>query len=345
MKTAASPHRLGSPPRRPDRRWLLPALLLLAFGLAAGEPDQPQATPGVVYLPFVAQGGSLWRPFSASSPWNTPIPANPALDPNSAAMIQQFSTPTSKYDPSFWLNVNRASPTLWMADDATPVYDVNCTLGNCPWFDAVPIPDNAVPDYEKDAHMAILNKTRTRVWEMGWAKKSAAGTWTAGWGTIYDLTGPGYNQPGYSSARGSGLPLIGGLIYLDEIKAGAINHALAISYYEPGPCFVWPASVNGYTPANPNAMPYGARVQLDPALNLDTLGLSPAAKVIARALQVYGAFIVDRFSSVISLPVESFYGKPGPNPWAGILDENDLIKLPANRFRVLKLGAQDCRVD
>ena len=72
---------------------------------------------------------------------------------------------------------------------------------------------------------------------------------------------------------------------------------------------------------------------------------SPAAKVIARALQVYGAFIVDRFSSVISLPVESFYGKPGPNPWAGILDENDLIKLPANRFRVLKLGAQDCRVD
>lgn len=163
MKTAASPHRLGSPPRRPDRRWLLPALLLLAFGLAAGEPDQPQATPGVVYLPFVAQGGSLWRPFSASSPWNTPIPANPALDPNSAAMIQQFSTPTSKYDPSFWLNVNRASPTLWMADDATPVYDVNCTLGNCPWFDAVPIPDNAVPDYEKDAHMAILNKTRTRV--------------------------------------------------------------------------------------------------------------------------------------------------------------------------------------
>ncbi|HMC95964.1 MAG TPA: hypothetical protein VKO16_14480, partial [Polyangia bacterium] len=80
----------------------------------------------------------------------------------------------------------------------------------------------------------------------------------------------------------------------------------------------------------------GGRVQLDPTLDLSTLNLSSSGLIIARALQVYGAFVGD-YSGAVSL-----YADASPDAqasWsAGLLDNGDAQKIPLDRFRVLTIG-------
>lgn len=328
-------------------RWVGWFLLIACYATLSAWADGPAAPQAsyTLYLPMIQTAPQAWRPLSPSSPWNTPIPANAEIDPNSDAMIRYFSTSRGRdYDARLWINVNRAAPTVWIADANTPIYDVDCgdggSRGWCQSLDRTPIPDNAVPDFESDGHMLILNSSRTYSWDLYRARRTATG-WAADWGTAFDLTGTGVQPPGWSSARQAGVPLAAGLVYYEAIRAGRIEHALAMSFSYPGPCFVPPASIGGGRYTGPDAMPMGARLQLDPALDINSLGLSPAARIIARALQEYGMIVVDQGAVSPSLYAESFYGK-AYNPWAGILTERDLLKIPANRFRVLKLGPQNC---
>jgi hypothetical protein len=66
-------------------------------------------------------------------------------------------------------------------------------------------------------------------------------------------------------------------------------------------------------------MPEGARLRLDPALNVDALPLSPIAKVIARAAQQYGIIVRDVTHSTLTFYAEDpktagplVYGAGGP---------------------------------
>ncbi len=290
-----------------------------------------------MFLPLVMRS-ETWRPFSDDSPWNIPIPANPKIDPNSSAMIAHLQQSSS---PVFWINIYTYTVPVWMADSSTPEYKVTCTQGYCgPDFDHVPIPDGAVPDPGNDAHMLILDLGRHTSWDLWLAQRSPNGSWTAGFGTTFDLNGDGVKPYGQGSARGSGFPLAAGLIYADEVRAGHIRHALVMGYDWPRNCLVYPASTNCGLSTDPNAIPIGARLQLDPSLNLDSLGLSPGARVVARAMQEYGLYIGDNTYG-LSLYAESFYGKP-VDGWAGLLRENDLVGIPIDRLRVLELGELRC---
>ncbi|MGQ0603335.1 MAG: hypothetical protein ACT4QE_16755 [Anaerolineales bacterium] len=320
---------------------LLVLIGTLVLGLNASAQGVGPATGGnVVYLPYISYA-TAWRPFSSSSPWNVPISANPAIDPNNSAMIQLFNN-RSYQDPRPWININRYSAPLWVADSNAPRYNVDCGSPNCAFFQSVPIPNNAVPDPESDGHMIIVDVARQKEWDFYRARKRSDGSWAAVWGAYFDLTGNGVLAPGTSSARASGFPLSAGMIYADEIQDGRIRHALVmvIAGTRHG-CRVWPATATYGWSYDSRALPMGARIQLDPTLDLNTLNLSPGARVIARALQEYGAYVGDEGSSGVGFIAESFTGKP-VNRWTGLLRENDLVNLPTDRFRVLNLGPLTC---
>jgi hypothetical protein len=328
------------------------SVLLISLGSNAGEPLEPSSLGRLkenvllsasdslsltTFLPLV-QRNETWRPFSDDSPWNIPIPPDPEIDPNSDAMIAEFH---KSWYPAFWTNIYTYTVPVWTANSSTPEYKVTCTHGYCgPEFDNVPIPDEAVPDPGSDAHMLILDFERHKSWDMFRAEKSQDGSWKAEFGTTFDLNGDGVKPYGWGSARGSGFPLAAGLIYVDEVKAGHIRHALVMAYDWPRDCLVYPASTNCGLSSDQNAIPIGGRLQLDPSLDLDTLGLSPGAKVVARAMQEYGLYVGDNGWG-LSLFAESYYGKP-EDPWAGLLSENDLVNIPIDRLRVLKLGELRC---
>lgn len=320
--------------------WLSLSVMWVFSGLSIqAQANEPAATDSKIYLPLVARMN--WRPFNNSSPWNTPISSNPAIDPNSGAMMQLFHD-RNYQDPRPWINLNRYGAPMWVADSNAPRYNVDCGSPNCTFFQNVPMPTNAVPDPESDGHMIIVDAARQKEWDFYRARKLANGSWAADWGAYFDLTGNGVLAPGISSARASGFPLSAGLIYADEIQAGHIPHALVmvVAGTRNG-CRVWPATATHGWSYDSRALPMGSRIQLDPTLNINTLGLSPGAKVIARALQEYGAYVGDEGSSGVAFIAESFYGKP-VNRWTGLLKENDLVNLPTDRFRVLQLGSMTC---
>ena len=295
---------------------------------------RPALTP-MAYLPIVYKAWP-WRPFAASSPWNTPLGPSPAIDPNSNTMITTLSHSSS--GGRFYINIDGWTIPVYYADASTPAYTVPCIneWGACgPGFGGdVPIPSGAQADPEDDGHMAVVDLSRNLSWDM-WRAVQVSSSWQVSMGCVFDLTSTGVQTDGIGSARGSGFPLLAGLIRLEEVQRGYINHALVMAYdYPRADAYVYPASMTDGK-GGANAIPEGGRIQLDPTLDLDTLSLSPAAKVIARALQEYGAYVGDN-SGGIALYAEGLYGKPGQT-WAGVLAYDDLAAIPWQRFRVLEL--------
>ena len=100
-------------------------ITVVAGGAAAPAPA-PAPTPAP------APPGSVWRPFNASSPWNTPIGASPALEADSAALISAFirSTPCGDH---LDVNIARFSIPLYQASASTPLQSVAVGLGGEGW--------------------------------------------------------------------------------------------------------------------------------------------------------------------------------------------------------------------
>ena len=104
---------------------------------------------------------------------------------------------------------------------------------------------------------------------------------------------------------------------------------------------VYPATESDGNSLGDWAIPEGALVQLDPSLNLDSLGLNSYEKTIARALQVYGMYCADNGGGLQLYAVNPL--SVSKNPYEHIWGDEKYVfldRIPVNRFRVLKLGPQ-----
>jgi hypothetical protein len=272
--------------------------------------------------------GALDRWFSADSPFNTPIAAGAGVDPGSAAMVQNLVSEAQK---SGWpISVKRWSVPVYYADNSTPKQNVAMTAywAAAPTLYDVPVPANAQPDPAGDAHMAILNRDSGCYYEFYHASRDASGKLSAGWGNRELLGGSGV-YPHSWSTRDSGFANFAGLIRPEELQAGAINHALAFSTMYSAKAAVPPASAYGgaplSAPAGTLAIPYGARLRLDPSLDLDALGLSPWQKIVARALQQYGMYLADTGGFGLGAVNPQSYPS---NPYSPFWGEGDYAYLP-----------------
>jgi hypothetical protein len=280
----------------------------------------------------------MWRPFSNNSPWNTKISENPEIDPNSDKMIADLFKSVSK--GKIYININNWSiPVFYVNEKKTKWVDIHYSYFHkfChpQLLKKAPIPKEAFPDPKEDAHLCIVNNSKTLAWDM-WGVKKIEGKWVIKSGRKWNLKGSGVLKPGEGACRASGFPLLAGLIRYDEIKDGKINHALVFAYdYPKRGVYVYPASISDGMGTRPGAIPEGARLQLNPSLDISRLNLKPAARIIAKALQEYGMFLGDGAGG-IALYAENFVGRP-KNLWKGILKETDLLGIPVEEFRVLKL--------
>jgi hypothetical protein len=117
----------------------------------------------------------------------------------------------------------------------------------------------------------------------------------------------------------SSLSLVGGLISLEDLEKGVINHALEMAIPERSvSVFVSPAQRTDGQSTNPLSLPEGAHLRLNPNLNLAALHLPRLTLMLAEAAQRYGIFITD--SSGASGVATFFAQDPTPtgtNPYAG----------------------------
>ncbi|MFC1592127.1 hypothetical protein ACFL43_06350 [Thermodesulfobacteriota bacterium] len=311
---------------------LIAAALCAAAGCDDEEPDEA-VKPAALAYPVL---------YSADSPFNQPIAGDAAIDPDSDLLIESIIEQAESQ--GFFIAVNEWTIPIYYADADTPRYDVALTAS---WAPArvmldVPIPDYAEPDPAGDGHMVIIDNATGCEYDLWVARKGISDSWSASWGNAISHDGNGIFPTGLS-ARGSGFALPAGMLWPGELAAGEITHALVFSYDHTkagGP--VAPATESDGTSLRDDAIPEGARIQLDPDLDLSALGLTDYELTIAKALQRYGMFLGDDGGGV-QLQAVSPLSVQG-NPYDGILPDDDTVLLdniPVERFRVLKLPPQE----
>lgn len=281
--------------------------------------------------------------FSPTSVWNQQIGSNPQIDPNSAAIVNDLVDQVDRYVP--WFNYDQYSTPVYVVGpnqatrQVTDSDDGFMTTGGQHHWNQVPLPSNAQPAGGTDKHLVIWQPSTDTMWEF----------WLFEWNNGSPRAAHGARIPNVSSnpgalprpygATASGLPMVAGMMMVDELRAGSIDHALALAVPEPrASVFAAPATRTDGFANRASAPPEGAHFQLDPTLDLDSLGLTPFTRTVAEAAQKYGIVVRDKSGSV------SFYGEdptnhPG-NPYGSILGPGDpgaLRDFPWNRLRLLRM--------
>lgn len=189
-------------------------------------------------------------------------------------------------------------------------------------FVSVPVPADATPAAGTDAEMTIYDPAADQMWDF-WQMRRNTTTraWEACWGGRIDkvstVTRPAFEN--YFGASASGLAVAGGMITVEDMLRGRIDHAMSISLIDVARWdkVSWPASRSDGISTDPDAIAEGQRIRLDPALDLDRLQLTPFARMVAEAAQKYGFIVMDKGGAVAVATEAGDLAKrrTGQNPW------------------------------
>jgi hypothetical protein len=253
------------------------AVGILVAGFVVGGTDGGESRSRIA-----ERDAALW-PFSADSPWNMPIGRGARFAPTADPRITDLREATAAINAATW------SVPIFQADDGDPVRAVRTPAGTRRFQ----IPRDATPAAppDGDRHLAVIDPGSRWVDEC-WLARRRGARWACRYHVRNDLRGLGVLAGGTRAYGGSS---IGGLIREWELEEGAIHHALAFAVprrnLRHGP--VWPASSEDEDAVYEGHLRMGTLVAIPPSVDVDALGLSEGGLVIARALQSYGAYLVD----------------------------------------------------
>ena len=319
------------------------ALVALAAGIGACDRDSAESADTGSTSPAPAAAGDCRRPYTRSSPWNTPVPRGAARHPREARYLGSLERSTLTSDPSqytypvyevgretprervelsgFFSDVSRGGRRLEFHDEPTL---------------SIPIPKGAEEADGGDAQLILVDRRTGEEWGFFRADKGADGVWRAENGyhydTDWDAVPPLSDNGNPFGSRGAGVPYLAGLVRPCEIARGRIDHALAFAYDYPSPRHVFPATKSDGNGSRRD-LPEGSRLQLDPTLTEDEIrawDCDGACLVIADALQRYGMYVIDNAGRPkVMLEYEGTAG------WDGRVDDKTVSPIPFSAFRVL----------
>lgn len=273
--------------------------------------------------------------FAPTSPFNAPIPDGPILDGRSIEMARSLGEKVVADLYEFGI-------AIYEVDDATAPVSVECTepWGTCLLASGLHrIPDGARPAPGSDGTLVVIDWSEGRTVELWQAEQVSETRWQTSWGTTTAIDGTGIPE---IFGNGAGVSHLAGVIRTAEIEQGHIGHALAFStMHTCRDVYRYPATKTDGQSSESDCIPEGARVQLDPSIDVDALDLNSAERMIARALQTYGAYAIDTGGSPMALYFEvaddATPGDPGAvYTSAGLTsDYFDLRSIPWERLRVL----------
>lgn len=315
---------LASICRRAPLLWLICACVT-ATGCGGSDalgPTSPDAPPAATATAPSAQADAPFRFFSRSSFWNEPLTANARLDANSAAIMHAFDELVAAEEEARvggpWINTTKYSVPIYTVprDQATVAIHLATRHPYPPleeaWH-AVPLPPDARPAVGTDGELVVWQPSTDRLWEFWRLIHTPEGGWSASWGgAIKNVSSnPGVYGPeawpGASplwGASASSLSLVGGLISLEDLEKGQINHAVSMSIPEVrAGVYSAPAKRSDGKSTSPLSLPEGAHLRLDPHLNLAAMHLPRLTLMIAEAAQRYGIFVRDH-SKVVSFQAQ-----------------------------------------
>jgi hypothetical protein len=346
-------------------RLALPVALLAcgaAAGCGGGLQRETLATAANTQVARFSRSdnGAPFRFFSPASFWNKRLPADAPLDPKSAAMASALDRKIVKEEEAQRgpanINTTRYSVPIYTvpADQPTirvALVDASKTPALQSAWDAVPLPVDARPAVGSDKHLVVWQPSTARLWEFWHLERLSSGWRAVAGGAMEDESsqsgayGP-KDWPGAESwwgASGTSLSIAGGLITLEDLEKGQINHALAMAVPNVrAGVYASPAEQSDGKSTEPLSLPEGAHLRLAPSLKLAALHLPHLTLMLAEAAQRYGIVIRDYASNV------AFYAQDpistGAEPYGGShgyfeaeSSQELLASFPWSHLQILKM--------
>lgn len=190
-----------------------------------------------------------------------------------------------------------------------------------------PIPLRAPIERGSDAHVLVVQRGACKLYELYHAQRGP-GAWRAGNGAVFDLRSNRLRPAGWTSADAAGLPILPGLARVDEVRAGAIRHALRFTVSESQRGYIFPARHFASDRGDPNLPPMGLRLRLKAGYPLGRF--RGQARVILVALKRYGMIVADNGS-------DWFVSGAADRRWSD--DDLDQLKtVPGSAFEAVATG-------
>lgn len=311
-----------------------------------GGSGQPGPSGGAV----VPVAGST-RFFADDSVWNRVVTGPVAIDANSAALVADLARQARLPGLPPTINSDRYSTAVYTVDHSTPEIDIRLDRDFSDplvleHFRGVPLPAGATPSDGTDSHVVVYRPSTDQLWEF-WTLTGTGNDRGAGWGGRLDnvSTSAGI-MPHPAGATATGLPLVGGLVTLEELRAGRIDHALALAVPQPrAEWFTPPANRTDGFVYSETAVPEGAHFRLDPSVDIASLGLPRPTRILAEAAQRHGIIVRDKAGVV------AMYGEdPGPSRSEGVYDafygglspQAVLEAFPWDHLQLLQMDLECC---
>jgi serine/threonine-protein kinase len=192
---------------------------------------------------------------------------------------------------------------------------------------------------DNDCHLIVVDRSQGKLYEVyraNYADGAVSGNGLAVWdlNRVYPPSGRGDQC---SSTDAAGFPIAPLLFNADELAIGRIDHA--IRFILPNPrirahVFVHPATHAGAPRGPISAPPMGAHFRLKASFDMSQL--TPAAQVVARAMQKYGMFLSDGGNIALTAQndadTKAKYADMDFGP-------RDLADLKVTDFEIVDLGA------
>ncbi|HEX3759755.1 MAG TPA: hypothetical protein VHW23_13670 [Kofleriaceae bacterium] len=297
--------------------------------------------------------------------FRTPIPASPAIDPQSAQFVALLDGPLAANTVKFGVTVRyshasdpgyRIVMTPPGGEDWGQPFDQDVTTADgTDRCNPLHIPDDlsAPPgdDVWRDGWVYIIDTTkRAQLICAIWQASKVGTTWAGSFGGVLDAHGTGANLAGAIS--GSNIPH--NPILASEVAAGAIEHALSFASAKNDPdAFRAPATKTDGK-GQPGQLQQGMRFQLDPGYDCGGLA-NRVERMVCVALQKYGMYDNDSTTGTNGFLFETDdlgdpdkapplrpgdYARPG-----GLYAQNGLTydyqtfpNIPLSRMRLLRPG-------
>jgi hypothetical protein len=177
-----------------------------------------------------------------------------------------------------------------------------------------------------DRHVIVVDRSRCKLYELYAAYPVNGGaSWKAGSGAIWSLRSNHLRPRTWTSADAAGLPILPGLARYDEVKRGAINHALRFTVSRTRNTFVYPARHQASSDSSADLPPMGLRVRLKAGFPVSRYPRQ--SRVVLRALQRYGMIVADNGSD--------WYVSGAPSPGWNNDDLHSLGGVTGKNFEVV----------
>ncbi|WP_432988279.1 hypothetical protein [Dactylosporangium sp. CA-233914] len=314
--------------------------MIVVAGIGLAQPAA--AAPDRHDRPKPANG------FSARGPWNTKLPRNVPLAANSAAVVENIRLDKVNNYGSWAVNTDEYSTPIYTVGRSTPRQ--RWTFSDClnkpelapviaDSLAAVPTPANLTPSKGTDAAVTIYQPSTDTYWDFWRAEQAPDGHWSACWGGRIEhySKNPGiFANP--LGATATGLPMGAFTIRIEELRRGYIDHAVNIATVRTrANCHSWPATRDDGNTEGADIACEGQRFRLDPAFDIGTVR-SPVARMIARAMQEYGAILTDKAGALVTYaedPRPYMLATGQPDPYPALMDPDDIVPDGAEKYLIL----------